>query len=146
MKINTLNSVIPGRDLFFPFQGKFFDSFFNDSTASNEQVSEFRPGANILETDKAFEIYLALPGMKKEDVKIDLHENRLTVSGERKIMKEETKGTWHYSEIRQGKFSRSFILPEGILQEDIDANFEDGILGIRMPKAEPKQAKTINIR
>jgi HSP20 family protein len=84
--------------------------------------------------------------MKKEEVKIDLNENTLTISGERNFQKEETKGTWHYNEIRQGKFSRSFVLPEGILHDAIEANFTDGILEIKLPKAEPKQAKTIEIK
>ena len=147
MKLSTLNPLLSNRDSFFPFRANVFDSFLNDNTAAqNSMDSMFKPGANILETDKAFEIQLALPGMKKEDVKIDLRENTLTISGERTLKSEETKGTWHFSEIRQGKFSRSFIVPESIVQENIEANFADGILEIVLPKAEPKQAKAITIK
>ena len=144
MKLATLKPVVPSKDLFF---GNVFDSFFNDTALqSNGQESMFKPGANILETDKAYEIQMALPGLKKEYVKIDLHENTLTISGERNFKKEETKGTWHYNEIRQGKFTRSFIVPENIVSESIEANFADGMLEITLPKAEPKQAKTITIK
>lgn len=147
MKLSTLNPLINKRDVFFPFASNVFESFLSDNPqAQNGLESVFKPGANILETDKSFEIHLALPGMKKEDVKIDLRENTLTISGERTLKNEETKGTWHFSEIREGKFSRSFIIPEGIIQENIEANFSDGILEIVLPKAEPKQAKTITIK
>lgn len=144
MKLSTLKPVVPSKDLFF---GNVFDSFFNDTALqTNGHESMFKPGANILETEKAFEISMALPGIKKEDVKIDLNENTLTVSGERNFKKEETKGTWHYNEVRQGKFSRSFILPENVEFDSIEANFSDGMLEITIPKAEPKQAKTIQIK
>ena len=144
MRLTTLKPVVPSKDLFL---GNVFDSFFNDTALqSNGHESMFKPGANILETDKAFEISMALPGLKKEDVKIDLHENTLTISGERNFKKGETKGTWHYNEIRQGKFTRSFIVPENIVSDSIEANFVDGMLEISLPKAEPKQAKTITIK
>jgi len=147
MKLSTLNQILPTKDSFFPFRTNVFDSFLNDNVqAQNGIDSMFKPGANILETDKAFEIQLALPGMKKEDVKIDLRENTLSISGERTLKSEETKGTWHFSEIREGKFSRSFIIPENIVQESIEANFADGILEVTLPKAEPKQAKAITIK
>ena len=147
MKLSTLNPIVPAKDFFFPFSGSRFNSFLNDTVLpSVENSFDFKPGANILETEKAFEISLALPGIKKEEVKIDLNDNTLTISGERKSQKEETKGTWHYTEIRQGKFSRSFIIPENIMQENIEANFADGMLEIVLPKAEPKQAKAIAIK
>jgi len=147
MKFTTLKPISNSKDLFFPFAGNMFDSLFNETAAQiNGSESAFKPGANILETEKAFEIQLALPGMKKEDVKIDLHENNLTVSGERIFQTEETKGTLHYNEIRQGKFSRSFVIPENITHDAIEANFANGMLEITLPKAEPKQAKAIAIK
>jgi HSP20 family protein len=147
MKLSTLRPIVQSKDLFFPFGGNVFNSLFSDlPEAADENVLAFKPGANILETDKAYEIQLALPVLKKEEVKIDLRENNLTISGERNTKSEETKGTWHYSEIRQGKFSRTFMIPENIVQENIEANFADGMLDIVLPKAEPKQAKAISIK
>ncbi len=144
MKLAPFKSIVPAKDLFF---SNMFDTFFNDNAMQNlVQDSTFKPGANILETDKSFEIQVALPGMKKEEVKIDLNENRLTITGERSFKKEENDGTWHYNEIREGKFIRSFILPENIVAEKIEANFKDGILEVMLPKAEPKQAKVIKIK
>ena len=147
MKLSTLKPITASKDLFFPFAGSMFNSLFNESAdLAAETVPTFKPGANILETDKAFEIQLALPGLKKEEVKIDLRENHLTISGERNSKKEENKGTWHYTEIHHGKFSRTFVIPESIVQENIEANFTDGMLDIVLPKAEPKQAKAITIK
>jgi len=147
MILSTLRPIVQSKDLFFPFGGNVFNSLNSDSPeVKNENVTAFKPGANILETEKAYEIQLALPGLKKEEVKIDLRENHLTISGERNSKNEETKGTWHYSEIRQGKFSRTFMIPENIVQENIEANFFDGMLDIILPKAEPKQAKAISIK
>jgi len=147
MKFSTLRPIIQSKDLFNPLATNLFNSLFNDSAEpTTDNLPSFKPGANILETDKAFEIQLALPGLKKEDVKIDLRENSLTIAGERSNKSEETKGTWHYSEIRQGKFSRTFIIPENIQQDSIEANFSDGMLDIILPKAEPKQAKAIEIK
>jgi len=147
MKFTTLKPIAPSKDLFVPFAGNMFDSLFNSSfVPSTENVTSFKPGANIVETEKAFEIQLALPGLKKEEVKIDLTENTLTVSGERIFKTAETNETIHYQEIRHGKFSRSFVIPENILQESIEANFTDGMLDITLPKAEPKQPKAITIK
>jgi HSP20 family protein len=106
---------------------------------------------NITGGDKSLLSYIKVLdcnpyAIKKEEVKIDLNDNTLTISGERKSQKEEIKGTWHYTEIRQGKFSRSFIIPENIMQENIEANFADGMLEIVLPKAEHKQAKAITIK
>ena len=144
MKLSNLKPFVPTKDLFFPFRNTALDNFFND--ASEDAESFFKPGANILETDSAFKIQLALPGLKKEEVKIDLRDNTLTISGERNSQKEEKEGTWHYSEIRQGKFSRSFIIPETVSQDDIEANFSDGMLELNLPKMEPKKAKAIAIK
>lgn len=147
MKLSALNPIVSNKDLFFPFSNNRFNSLFNDTVLPSVELNfDFKPGANILETDKAFEITLALPGIKKEEVKIDLTESTLTISGERNIKKEDSNGNWHYSEIRQGKFCRSFLVPENILNEGIEANFTDGMLEITLPKAEPKQAKAITIK
>ena len=147
MKLSTLNPIIPSKDFFFPFTSNRLNALFGDTAfPSIETAFDFKPSANILETEKAFEISLALPGIKKEEVKIDLNENTLVITGERNTKKEENKGTWHYSEIRQGKFSRSFQIPENIVHEEIEANFTDGMLEIVLPKAEPKQAKAITIK
>lgn len=144
MILKTLNPISPSKDLFLD---SFFNSFLNDSVLPKiNQDSDFKPGVNIFETEKAFEIQMALPGMRKEDVRINLNENALTISGERFLKKDETTGTTHYSEIREGKFSRSFTLPETIVSDSIEANFVDGILEITLPKSEPKVAKTIEIK
>ncbi|MCB9251840.1 MAG: Hsp20/alpha crystallin family protein [Flavobacteriales bacterium] len=145
MKLAKLNPFVPSKDSFFPFSSNPFDKFFDDS-AFDQMETMFKPATNILETDKAFEIQLAIPGLKKEDIKIDLRENTLTISGERNTKKDQKEGSWHYSEISQGKFSRTFTIPDFIIQDKIEANLTEGILELILPKAEPKQAKTISIK
>ena len=81
-----------------------------------------------------------LPGLKKEDVNIDVHNNVLTVSGESKLSSERDENGYAVRERRYGKFSRSVPLPQGIKPEEIKASMEDGVLTVTFPKTTPEQA------
>ena len=117
------------------------DQFFNDELVSSGGRS-FLPGVDILETEKAFEIHLAAPGMKKEDFKLDLDDQFLTISGERKNKREDKNPKFHVIETNYGSFSRSFRLPDGVLISKIEASYKDGILEVIVPKDEQKNLKT----
>jgi HSP20 family protein len=125
-----------------------FDSFFNE--ASGKQSSGngfFTPRTDVIETAKSFDMHVSLPGLKKEDIKIDVDGDRLTISGERKQLTDNKEDKFHMVESFYGKFSRSFTLPENIDKQNIEAGFTDGILTLQIPKAEVKdQKKTIAIR
>ncbi|HBQ59411.1 MAG TPA: heat-shock protein Hsp20, partial [Balneolaceae bacterium] len=82
------------------------------------------------ETDNSFEIEVALPGMKKDDINIDLDNGRLTISGERTFENEESNKNYHRLESGFGSFSRSFQLPDSIDEESINAKYENGVLDI----------------
>ncbi|KIY69908.1 small heat shock protein [Cylindrobasidium torrendii FP15055 ss-10] len=87
-----------------------------------------------------------LPGIKKEDINIDVHDGRLTVSGETKISEEREEGGYAIRERRYGKFSRTLRLPLGIKDEEVKASHENGILTVTFPKAAPESApKKISI-
>ncbi len=94
----------------------------------------FIPAVNTREADDAYYIEVELPGVKKEDINIDIDENTLTISGERKIKEEHKDDTFYKVESYYGKFERSFALPEDADPEHIEAEFKDGILEIRIPK------------
>jgi HSP20 family protein len=121
------------------------DNFFNE-TIQNSATVNFLPRVDITESEKQYEIQLALPGFKKEEIKIDFQEGKLTVAGERKFEKIEGK-KYHTIESQYGSFKRSFQLPDKVNHEGIEAEYLNGILIITLPKDEKKIAKaSINIK
>ena len=104
----------------------------------------FIPELNVFETDKEFQITLALPGMSKDDINIGFENNTITISGERKLTEEE--GTkYHRIESRFGKFERSLPLPNVIDEENISATYDNGVLTITVPKLKEKTGKKIEV-
>ena len=105
------------------------------------------PRADIVEDEKNYRVVMDLPGVKKEDVNLSLENNVLTISGERKMEREEKKGDhYHLTERAYGRFSRSFTLRNTIDQEKIEAKFEDGELIIELPKVEKALPRKIEIK
>lgn len=120
----------------------FVDRFFNeDFYNGGNETSHFSPKVDVLETDQQFEIDFYIPGVAKDQVKIDLNEGRLTVSGERKFEKEEEGKNYRSVESSYGSFTRSFQLPDNIDQDAVSASFENGVLKVVIPKDEKKIAK-----
>ena len=118
------------------------DRFFNDNMVrSGGSAYSFVPKVDVLEDEKGFEIQVAVPGMSKEDFKIDLNEKFLTISGERKYKNEKKEQNYHTIETQYGSFSRSFSLPENVDADKIAASYTNGILAITIPKDEKKALK-----
>jgi HSP20 family protein len=118
------------------------DRFFNESLSrSGGSAYSFVPKVDIVENEKGYELHVAAPGMNKEDFKIDLNENFLTVSGERKFTKEQNENNFRSIETQYGTFSRSFALPEHVDAAKISAQYTNGILEIVVPKDEKKTLK-----
>ena len=113
------------------------------STRGSER---FLPLIDVVENEKFFVLKADLPGLTKEDIKVDVNENILTIKGERKQEKENKSEKYYTMERRYGSFQRSFTLPE-VEKEKITANFKDGVLEIMLPKAETtiKKQLTINV-
>jgi HSP20 family protein len=107
---------------------------------------KFLPEANLTETDKAIEVTVELPGMKPEDVKLEIKEGALWVTGEKKEEKEEKGKTFHRVERRTGSFRRIFQLPVEVVEDKVDARFAEGVLTVTLPKAEKVAPKKIEIK
>lgn len=117
------------------------------SSKELENVATFTPKVNTREGEFAYHVDVDLPGIKKEDIKIDVKENTLIVSGERNFKEEVKEEDYYRVETSFGKFSRNFILPENIDHENIEAACENGVLEIIIPKLEKKEnVKTIQIK
>ncbi|HKK43898.1 MAG TPA: Hsp20/alpha crystallin family protein [Balneolaceae bacterium] len=120
------------------------DEFFNDAVAARRD--SFVPSIDISETDNQFLISAELPGMKKEDININLENGRLSISGERNFENEEKGKTYHRVETKYGSFNRSFQLPDNVDESSINAKYEDGLLNISIDKNEEKVKKQIEIK
>jgi HSP20 family protein len=104
------------------------------------------PAVDIYETDDKVVLKAELPGLKKEDIDIQIRDNTLTLKGEKKFEKEVKEENYHRVERAYGSFQRSFTLPSTIKQEGIEASFKDGVLEISLPKVEEAKPKQIKIQ
>lgn len=116
-----------------------FNTFFGDEHVMGTPSN--KPAVNIKETDDAFELSLAVPGLKKDDFKINLHNRNLTVSSEIKTETKETDENYSRREFSYQSFSRSFFMPKSANEEAIEATYEDGILKVTIAKKEEAKAK-----
>jgi HSP20 family protein len=103
------------------------------------------PAMDLLETADHFVLRADLPGMTQEDVKIELEDSTLTVTGERKSEHEDKQEGYYRVERAFGSFSRSLTLPKGINADAVTASFENGVLEIRVPKPEERKPRRISI-
>lgn len=123
-----------------------FDEFFNRAFDEESADENFRSMAmDIVEHDKEFEILANLPGFKKENVKISVHDNQLLIEAKCEENKEETKGTVYRCERYSGGYRRNLLLPENSDLSKIAARMEDGVLHLVIPKKEPSPQKEIVI-
>ncbi|WP_456432237.1 Hsp20/alpha crystallin family protein [Nitratifractor sp.] len=119
-----------------------------EKAAAEAPDVDFAPAVNTREADDAYYIEVDLPGVKKEDISIDVKDNVLTISGERKIEEERKGDDFYRVESVYGKFERSFTLPEDVDADKIEAEAKDGVLTVRIPKAQvvEKAPKKIEIK
>jgi len=127
---------------------RIFDEFFRgDVLADNSFFTrDWSPAVDILEKGDSYVLNAELPGMSKDDVKITIEENVLTIKGEKKNEEEKKDENVHRLERSYGLFERSFTLPGTIKVSDIDAQFNNGILTLTLPKAEEAKPKKIEVR
>lgn len=133
----------PKRNVMSKRFSDIMDEFFND--AVNNQRDSFVPSIDISETEDQFLISAELPGMKKEDISINLSNSRLAISGERSLKEEEQGKKFHRVETSYGSFERSFQLPDNVDPESISAAYENGLLNISIEKSEKEVKKQIEI-
>jgi HSP20 family protein len=117
------------------FDDDFFPVFSN--------VTSSMPAVNIKEDEKSYTLDLAIPGMDKKDLKIDINEDVLTISSETKNETEDSKDGYKRKEFSYSSFCRSFYIPENVNREKITAAYKDGILNIELPKQEEEKTRLI---
>jgi HSP20 family protein len=123
---------------------RLFDRFFEGRTPNGTAGRRWIPAMDLVETDDHLVLRGDLPGMGEDDVNIEIKDNVLTVSGERKAENEERGEGFHRVERAFGSFSRSLTLPQGIDPEHVEATFDKGVLEVRIPK--PAQAKPTRVQ
>jgi HSP20 family protein len=121
-----------------------FDENFGRSSA-HPSMSTWSPAVDVLESKESYLIRAELPGMKREDIKVEVKDGTLVLSGERKSEKPAEGVEYRHAERVAAKFWRSFSLPETVKQDGIEATYRDGILEIRVPKAEEAKPRQIEI-
>jgi len=122
-------------------------SLFEDMRpAVNLENRWMQPHFDVEETDQAYLLCIDLPGVKKEDVKVDLVENLLTITGERKYEQEEKYGSSRRFERSHGQFQRSFTLPNSVDAKKVEASLEDGVLRVALPKSEQSKPRSIQVQ
>tara|TARA_B100000029_G_C17523190_1_gene940704 strand:- start:453 stop:887 length:435 start_codon:yes stop_codon:yes gene_type:complete len=126
----------------------WFNQITNNIPVRTLDYSIFHPDFEIQESEKEFLIRAELPGMDKKDVNINIENDVLTISGERRESKKDENKTNLISEITYGSFSRSFTLPNDVLEEKIKAKMKNGVLELTVPRTEPvkTESKRIEIR
>lgn len=121
-------------------EGGFWPNVMDPLRAAGEKIANFfAPSADAASTEDVYEINIELPGVSSEDVSVELHGNVLTVKGEKRVEQEKSGKTYYFSERRFGSFHRSFRLPEDVDPRNILADFNDGVLTIKVPKQEAER-------
>lgn len=127
------------------FMNQVWDPIESDLSFNPAFNTNFIPASNIEETDSQYLITLDVPGIKKDDIKIDLRGNSLTISGERREEQEKKTSKQYQSEIAYGTFFRSFNFPTDLKADQINAQYDHGVLKVAVPKIETSRAQTIKI-
>ncbi len=121
---------------------RLFNAAFEGPTGGNGGgARRWTPAMDLLETEDEFVLRADLPGLSESDVNIELEDNVLTVSGERKTEHEEKREGFYRMERAYGSFSRSLTLPKGIDPEAVNAAFDRGVLEVRVPKPEQRKPR-----
>ncbi len=125
-------------------QGSLLDDFFN--TDFPLRSGGFDPVIDVKENEKDFTIHAELPGLSKDDFKLTVENNSLTLEGEKKVAKEEKSDNAYRSERRYGAFKRVFRLTDSVDSKKIAADYTNGILSITVPKTEKAKPKQIEVK
>ncbi|CAA9527930.1 MAG: UDP-glucose 4-epimerase [uncultured Solirubrobacteraceae bacterium] len=126
---------------------RLFNTFFDTPTTAGNAapVRRWMPAMDLVEHEDHFLLTADLPGMKQEDVKLEVSDGVLTIAGERKTTHEERKGGYIRIERAAGTFQRSLTLPEGVDPEQVGASFRDGVLEVRIPKPVERKPHRVQI-
>jgi HSP20 family protein len=142
-------AITPYRPTTDPFRA-FFDDVFGPEMGGRMAGTDLMrtPHADVAENKEEIRVTVELPGMRPDDVDVDLENNILTISGQKHEERQEgdQESRWHLSERRYGRFSRSFVLPRDVEHERIEARFENGVLHVTIPKGEKARPRRIDVK
>jgi HSP20 family protein len=125
---------------------RLFDDAFTRPLSVRDGWSMASPAIDMYQTDNEIVVKASIPGIKAEEVQINVTGDVLTLKGEAKQEEERKERSWHIREQRFGSFERSIVLPTDVKSAQAEAVFENGILTITLPKADEVKPKTINIK
>lgn len=125
---------------------RLFGTFFDSPGGEGFSARRWVPAMDLVESDDHYLLHADLPGLSEEDVKIELDDRVLTISGERHGKSEQRKEGYFRVERASGSFSRSLTLPDGIDPDAIEASFDKGVLEIRIPKPEERKPRRVEIK
>jgi HSP20 family protein len=150
---NTRNFPFPDRDEFLTPFDKVFDKMLEtnfpeviDQVGVTPYSNSAYPKVNVYEYDDKVGIVAEIPGLSKKQIKVDVEDNILTISGDKHSVWDDAKAKVLRRELKQSSFKRSFTLGELLDGDDISANFKDGVLSIEIPKVEPAKPKKHSIK
>lgn len=123
----------------------FEDAFSDFDKESGMLTSAWNPATDIYETKDEYVFKVEIPGLSKDDINVEFCDNTLTIKGEKKEDKDVKKDGYHLIESFSGNFNRSYRLPQNVNTKNIQATMKDGILELRIPKAEESKPKAISI-
>ena len=124
---------------------RLFNTLLSPGSEGARSQQRWSPAMDLVEAEDHYVLRADLPGMDERNVAIEIEDNVLTVSGERRDEHEEKRQGWHRVERSFGRFSRSLTLPEGVDPEAVTAEFEKGVLSITVPKPEQRKPRRIQI-
>lgn len=139
------------QQLFRPFEllrQEFDDLFGRLATDWDGKwlTSEFKAACDLSETADAYQLRMDVPGIKPDDITVQVTGDTVRVSGERKEEKEEKNKTYHRVERRSGKFSEIVTLPGAVKDENVQAEFHDGVLTVTLPKTDASKTRTVKVK
>jgi len=133
-------SLVPLEDFY-----KEVDSLVQNFLEPNDRANKFTPYANLAETESSYELSLDLPGVKPEEVNVEMNDGQLTVSGERRFEQEESGKTFHRIERSYGHFRRVVSIPAPVDESQIKATYQNGVLTVTLPKSDKVKPTKISV-
>lgn len=126
--------------------GTWLDQFFTDFDKGWARKNDFAPAVDVVEEKEDYVLRAELPGVAKENIKVEVKENRLTLSGKKENSWADKSGEYRYAESSFGSFARTFELPRNVSGEAIKAEYNHGVLTLRIPKAKEALSRSIEIK
>lgn len=114
--------------------------------ATGEATGMLSPAVDVRETEESYVVTAELPGVDKDDISVEIHDDVLSIRGEKRSEREGEKDKRHWVERSYGAFSRSIRVPSGLDDSNLKASFKDGVLTIEIPKPEERKPRTVTIR